>query len=301
MDLNGINLRWATAQPLCRIDGPTPLFVFFATDGVAPQLALAKSATLSITDASGAAVAEDGMLNAKSETDAIYTLHDGEHSAKIMVLTRKQALGAYVAELAGQKRLILSPDGVPLVDDAGLRVQSMQPHAAVSICPPMTQSSAAFSKHELSANPKSVEVKLEQSQPTGKAREITPGSRKKPSPPEDGDFKAAGVWQATVPADALTGVHDLLLNIDYTGDVARAYIGDRFVDDQFFYGQPWQIGLATLGKDAIEKGITLKILPLQKSLPAYIDEEHRPDFANESQLLKLNSVTAQPVYEMQLK
>ena len=40
MDLNGTLLKSATVQPLCRLDGPVPCFVFFEIPGVTPQFNL---------------------------------------------------------------------------------------------------------------------------------------------------------------------------------------------------------------------------------------------------------------------
>jgi hypothetical protein len=305
MDLNGITLKYATAQPLCRIDGTEPLYVFIALDGVAPEFAFDTSANLSIADKSGTPVDTDGVLQTDAGTDALYTVRDAakKHKAKLLVLTKKQATGAYVAESAGQRRLILSPDAVPLVDESGLRVQSKHPHASLWIYPPVpgARIDGIFSNHELSVAPKSIQVQLKLIQPAGPAREIGKGVKNKPLPPEDADFAQAGVWQVTLPADAMEGVHDVRLNVDYTGDVARAFVGDQFVDDHFYYGQPWQIGLSRFAPDVLQKGLTLKILPISKDLPVYIDEDHRPVFGDQSQLLDLRGVSAEPVYEMSLK
>ncbi|MDR6976828.1 hypothetical protein J2X68_003521 [Streptomyces sp. 3330] len=69
--------------------------------------------------------------------------------------------------------------------------------------------------------------------------------------PGPGATPAAGVAAAPPGSD--------LLRLHWTGDVARAYVGDTLVADQFFTGRPWDIAL-----DRLPPGepLTLKILPL---------------------------------------
>src|SRR5262249_44045780 len=38
-------------------------------------------------------------------------------------------------------------------------------------------------------------------------------------------------------------INDVFLEIDYTGDVGMAFIKGQLVDDHFYFGQPWRIGL----------------------------------------------------------
>ena len=102
------------------------------------------------------------------------------------------------------------------------------------------------------------------------------GSKRKPVPPSDADFDSAEVWRMTVPRNALDGVADVRLRVAYAGDVARAYIGDRLIDDDFYYGQPWEIGLKRFAPDVFDAGITLKILPTPKGSPIYIQDDCRP-------------------------
>ena len=90
------------------------------------------------------------------------------------------------------------------------------------------------------------------------------------------------------------------LRIDYVGDVARAYVGDQLIDDNFYFGRPWEIGLKRFAPEVLEKGLTIKILPLRKELPVYLPEDHRPTFDDKGEALELRGVDAVPLYETRL-
>ena len=102
----------------------------------------------------------------------------------------------------------------------------------------------------------------------GKLRTITIGVNKVAEEPSDEDFYQAAVYTIDLPDVDRT---DLLLNIDYRGDVARLYADGKLIDDNFYNGRPFLYGLWRLPKDC--KQLELRILPLQKDMPIYFPRE----------------------------
>ena len=102
----------------------------------------------------------------------------------------------------------------------------------------------------------------------GKLRTITIGVNKVAEEPSDEDFNQAAVYTIDLPDVDRT---DLLLNIDYRGDVARLYADGKLIDDNFYNGRPFLYGLWRLPKDC--KQLELRILPLQKDMPIYFPRE----------------------------
>lgn len=102
----------------------------------------------------------------------------------------------------------------------------------------------------------------------GKLRTITIGVNKVAEEPSDEDFNQAAVYTIDLPDVDRT---DLLLNIDYRGDVARLYADGKLIDDNFYNGRPFLYGLWRLPKDC--KQLELRILPLQKDMPVYFPRE----------------------------
>ena len=102
----------------------------------------------------------------------------------------------------------------------------------------------------------------------GKLRTITIGVNKVAEEPSDEDFNQAAVYTIDLPDVDRT---DLLLNIDYRGDVARLYADGKLIDDNFYNGRPFLYGLWRLPKDC--KQLELRIMPLQKDMPVYFPRE----------------------------
>ena len=141
---------------------------------------------------------------------------------------------------------------------------------------------------------------MSQTKAATSSRQVKTGSRRKPLPPDDADFDNAAEWHITIPADAFEKVDDVRLRVNYVGDVARAYVGDRLIDDNFYFGAPWQIGLRRFAPEVLTKGVTLKVLPLQTNAPIYLPEECRPTtqrFGDHGTALTCD-VDARPVYDL---
>jgi beta-galactosidase len=107
--------------------------------------------------------------------------------------------------------------------------------------------------------------------------------------PTDADFDGAAVWRVHLPTGA-DASQDLLLNIHYTGDVARLYLNGKFLDDNFYNGRPFEFGLKRYAPDIDSGELLLKILPLRKDAPIYIQKESLPDFGAADTALALNGI-----------
>ena len=102
----------------------------------------------------------------------------------------------------------------------------------------------------------------------GALRPITMGVNKAAEEPLDEDFEQAAVYTIDLPEVSGEG---RLLNIDYRGDVARLYANGQLIDDNFYYGRPFQYALWRLPKGC--RQLELRILPLQKDMPVYFPRE----------------------------
>ena len=102
----------------------------------------------------------------------------------------------------------------------------------------------------------------------GAWRTITKGINKVAVEPSDEDFRQAAVYMINLPEMEYKG---LLLNIDYRGDVARLYADGKLIDDNFYYGRPFQYALWRLPSGC--RQLELRILPLQEDMPVYFPRE----------------------------
>lgn len=105
---------------------------------------------------------------------------------------------------------------------------------------------------------------------SGAPRVITMGVNEVAQSPVDADFVEAAVYKiGNLPV--AEGRDNLLLKIDYRGDVARLYCNGKLIADNFYNGKPMLYGLWRLPADVNE--LELKILPLQKDMPVYFPDE----------------------------
>lgn len=120
--------------------------------------------------------------------------------------------------------------------------------------------------------------------------------------PNDSAFKLASKWLIYLPRTVQSpSISNLFLQVAYTGDVARLSAGDRLLDDNFYNGVPWTIGLkrftATSGGGPIE----LSILPLRRDAPTFIEKRFLPRFGEKKQMVDLESVKLIPQYKFRIE
>ncbi|NYE61519.1 hypothetical protein FHW58_002726 [Duganella sp. 1224] len=129
LDLDGTNLRYATAQPLTLLDQGKAgvVAVFGASAGVPVELSFDAGAR--VAAAGGAQVsAADGhtlVTGVQPGAGAAVTVQrDGKRPLTIVVLTAEQSQQLSVVRLAGQQRLLLSADQA-YVDGNALQLRSV--------------------------------------------------------------------------------------------------------------------------------------------------------------------------------
>ena len=92
-------------------------------------------------------------------------------------------------------------------------------------------------------------------------------------------------------------VNDYFLQLDYTGDVAMAFLKGELVLDHFYYGAPWKISLKRFQQELTDEELSFYIRPLWKNAPFLSDlpGEAVPDFSKGS-VARVDSVRVVPQY-----
>lgn len=138
---------------------------------------------------------------------------------------------------------------------------------------------------------------LQHESEAGKLRTITLGAQKVAEMPSNEDFNNAAVWTITLSANNGTDISNLsedeisnlFLQINYEGDCARVYADGHLVEDNFWNGKPMLVRVS----DLIGKKVELRILPLAKDAPIYLQKEQKAilDSAPSTGLLNLRGVS----------
>jgi hypothetical protein len=137
----------------------------------------------------------------------------------------------------------------------------------------------------------SLKLKTELLKPAGPAREISLSGGKShiALAPGDSDFTNAAIWKISWPKkwriDAST-----VLRIRYVGDVARLTLNGRLIEDNFYSGRTFDLGLSRyVGRILQGDELQLEILPLRQDAPIFIEPKNKPDFGANETVLKLLS------------
>jgi beta-galactosidase len=302
MDLNGILLRYACAQPVCTLDvDGIPCFVFAQKGGVKAVFAFDPQEPLFLQ---GAPMAEGNYLR-DIEPGGVVTLSNHKSAVvRLLLLSEEQAMQCWKADMWGQERIFLSAAGL-LFDGESVILRARNPQDltyAVYPAPEQTltaqgQDDGIFTCFRLPVQDQQAAVTARKVKDAGPARVVAIGPAGVAQAPEDADFEAAEVWALDFANNSLSDVSDIFLQIDYVGDAARLYLGDHLIADDFYYGRRWEIGLKRFLPDVMSQGLQLRLLPIRKDAPIYIAPEHRPDFGTADEMLFLNNVKVQIEYE----
>ena len=127
--------------------------------------------------------------------------------------------------------------------------------------------------------------KIKKVKDAGVPRIVPMGAQKVAAMPTNEDFENATIWNLDIKG-LQTGT-DSFLKIDYAGDCARIYADGKLVMDNFWNGKPMLVRMSDLANKKVE----LRILPLSKDAPIYLQKEQREILNNSlTPLLQLNSI-----------
>lgn len=297
LDLDGVKLRYATAQPVLRLDAGAQgiVHVFAPTPGVVAEFALA-----------------DGVKTLSAEGAQLLPIGTSTGSGKavgrpvsVLLLSQEEVARLQVLDVAGQRRLVFSDQQAWVAGDKlllrGLATRPLRagifPALAKPRAPGLTVTQDGALQY-LSFAADMAEPALAV-QPLREARTapriLTGGLAGAALQPIPEAFGAAASWQLKLPAALPAQAEDVLLELDFVGDIGRLFAGTRLLDDWYFNGQRWQVGLRQFG---LKPGATLSlsVLPLRADAPIYIDAAHRPRFAEgQAQVAELRSARLLPL------
>ncbi len=98
-------------------------------------------------------------------------------------------------------------------------------------------------------------------------------------------------------------VHEYFMKVDYVGDVAMAFLNGRMVQDEFWHGTPWMIGLNRHQEAMKKDDMSFYFRPINKDHECLQDlpREVLPDFSRGDQVLDLKGISIVPQYQVRLK
>ena len=322
--LDGVTLRYSTAQLFTRLeDSGIETIYFEALPGILPEFAFDAATVRSVKRSSGESAIESGVYYVigiqPGVNSSIDIVSSAGKSLRLVVLTSSEAENAWKVRIAGSDHLLITtqdfvadPDSRPA--RIGLRSLA-KPHFEFAITPPASvplqanvplvpaatdrnavftadvpQWQAAFQSTEIEPDAEAPPVKI------GPAQDWRPHGVAQA--PAAGELPQAAQWSITVPAGALNGLSELFLEVRYQGDLARLSTNHRLLDDDFYNGQPWMVGLSRFLAPNGSGNFDLSILPLRKDAPVYFEFPEPVQFEQNGQIDKLDSIRLIPEYQL---
>ncbi|MBQ8159898.1 MAG: beta-galactosidase [Clostridia bacterium] len=269
-DMDGIMLRRASAQPVLRtvIHGRIT-YVFMIPDGMDGMLDVEEG--VSIEEEKG-----------RAQDTARVTYRKGERLVDVICMPRWRADTLY---LLRDGSLILTEAALLEEMDGRIHLESQRAEEKIYTYPPERLARSTSFQREADEGIFGVY--------TARVPEKVI--------PVDAKRTANGRWTLSLPQDALDGVRDVILKIDYEGDIGKLFLGNEMIHDNFCNGATWEFGLMEYG-DRLSDALTLTISPLRAGAKVQTETAMAARSEQvESALAELRGVRACPVYEMELE
>jgi hypothetical protein len=227
----------------------------------------------------------------------------------ILLLSQEQAENAALFHLAGSDHLLCSASSL-FFDGQQLHLQSsISSHQEVAILPDVALRGShslrvgLWTKYFFTQPEKHLLLTIRQTQQGSPRPAMALGPtiawRKTAVPvvPPDKAFQKAAKWEIQWINPDMSGLSEALLQIDYTGDIGRLESNGKLLDDNFYNGLPWQVGLRRFGSEASKRPLTLEVLPMPALAPIYLDQHAREELQKQPQNSPSVHAKIVPVYE----
>ena len=326
-DMDGITLRYATAQLMTRLDTPKGVaYAFVQTPGVPAEFALEHAAALLIDAHASARTATRGdivyLRDVKPNLASPITIRRrDEKPVQLIVLSQTQAENCWKVRIAGQDRLLLTSADL-FADQSHITLQSLgKPSFRLSLFPGLNPgqqlaAGAPLRKAAMRDGLQTYTAELPLAAPgltvrreklAGNAPPVHVGPTLSWRPhgvaiaPADAAFQlAAARWNLRIQWPQEADISNIFLQVDYQGDVARLLAAGRLLDDDFYNGEAWRVGLRRYRTHAGVPPLTLEILPLRRDAPIFLEPAVRASLPHTPQVERLKEIRAIPQYQLQL-
>lgn len=266
MEIGGLLLKYATAQPLAitKNDDGKPHYFFYAHNGISPEYAFDKKKVKKVLP---------GLRST-------FTVKDTDGSEiMITTLTREQALNF---NKWGDNFCITDATVIQNEKEISLQTRS---NKFTCILP--NSSKPSFKDHKPIIKKQGLFTEYVVEVPEAKiefeAKEI---SRQRYT----FDMKKEAFSE---------NLSDIILDIDYVGDNAVAFIDGRMINDHLYYGNSWQIGLKQYADEIDRKGMYFYFRPMYKDASYLIDfeKEKIPSFEGKT-VCEVRRISVIPEYQI---
>lgn len=203
-------------------------------------------------------------------------LETDEGIIAIVTLTHEEAMNLWVCNAWGRERVIITPSDIQC-SEGGVKFKSDNNKIDFKVFPDpklniQNQSdSGSFRKYKIQVSEKEVNVQIR--------------------------YPESSKAEIAFEKNLFDGVEDIIMSVDYAGDIGNAFSRGKLLSDDFCYGKKWEIGLKRHADDILENGMYLYILPKKEGTEKMktVEFAFNPDFAGDL-VAEINDIKLIPIY-----
>ncbi|WP_018933236.1 beta-galactosidase [Gracilibacillus lacisalsi] len=285
-NMEGVNLSYSTTQLITELNKDDEKYYFFFTPkGMKGEYVFDKKNVDEVQVSRGNVKRTGNKVIVQVEQDDMTKLvgKDGQ-KINICTLTDQQSLNFWKVSIKGKETIFITEANV-LVDDDQLRLEvDGLDNVSLKAFPAFSNSivvegeevtgekQGIFTEYIIPINPKEIELEV----------------------------KHINNSKATINVDPkeFKNVKELLLKINYIGDIGYAFIDGELINDNYSNYETWEIGLKRFEKDVVSKGMYIYVSPIKEGVSVKSDSPMaaRTEIT-EKVIAEIKSIKATPVYE----
>jgi len=283
LDIEGIRINYSTAQLLTQVGTETnPCLIFFTPEGTKAEFSISNVNVKGIKCFSCKAGSDKNrwLINCMGNSEFTIARKSGGE-IKILVVSKETALKSWSVNIRGDKYIAFS-EALLLDNEGGLEFLSSSKSTFNLSIFPRVKGTPGINRGIIKPIP-------------GKETFMSNYIIELPQYKFDFQIEHFGErkFRLSYPSVLPEGINDVFLTINYTGDTGMCFMNEELIDDHFYYGQPWVIGLKKFF-DIQQHQMIFYFRPMYKNAPFIVDLDKRciPDFGNNQSYLKVNEVNA---------
>lgn len=306
LNLDDVRLVYSTAQPVAKlIEKDESVFVFTENVGINTEFVF-EAKGIKIESSNIKVHQQNGRIyidNVKTGTNAIVKIRNSNNKLiSIVLLNEETSLSLWKGKLQNKEHLFLTNSELTYHNNQLELTDKVGSEIKVGIYPqPQTisynghslkgKSNGMFTDYYITC-PAFSEFKVELMPVKAAApvlRKIAIGGAGVAEQPSDADFDRAAVWKIVLP-EQMNPSRDIYLKFPYMGDVARIYLDDRLLTDNFYNGKSFLLGLKRFAPEIYKKELIIKILPFAEDSPVYLPGKEQLNYQGSDFMLDLPKV-----------
>lgn len=289
LNLGGINLKYSTTQPLTKLKaGRKNQYVFYSTEDLIPEFAISSNSFDRIKTTNSTVSKKKGVTYVRGKKGAIFSFNItvGRKTYEFLVVPKDMALNAWLVHQDGQKKLLFSPATVLEKENALELISKGTENIPLSVY----------------GSPENINLKgadIYQTDSPHPALSVYEVSFDRVEPPVEFRQATNQHWILSLDNKNLSSLNDIIVSIDYEGDMVQAFIDGQMVGDDLYLGKPWIIGLKRFFGDLKTKDMYFYFHPLYPDAPFYSDfsEDMIPDFSDTEEYLNVRDIKVTAEYK----